>query len=71
LPKSPLRLPVVVGDRRQGQENCPVAQIWPANYILDAIEKNGARRLKQHLVLIRIELAQPKACARGEPAKRV
>src|SRR5262249_31278324 len=51
IPKWPLRPTPAIGDRRQGQENGPVVQIWPANHILDAIEKNGACGLEQHLVL--------------------
>src|SRR6516162_4950439 len=48
-----------------------IGEVGPADDIANAIEKNRARRLKQHLVCVRVELAQSEARARGEPAKRV
>jgi hypothetical protein len=47
------------------QEKRAICEVWPADDILDAIEKNRARRLKRHLACVRVELAQPEARTRG------
>src|SRR6266568_3293742 len=70
-PKLPLGASATVGDGRQGQEKGAIGEVWPADDILNAIEKNRACCLKQHLVCVRVELAQPEARAGGEPAKGV
>jgi hypothetical protein len=70
-PKLPLGASAMVGDGCQRQEKGAIGEVRPADDILDAIEKNRACGLKQHLVCVRVELAQPEARASGEPAKRV
>ena len=60
-----------VANRRQGQENRAVGQIRPADDILDAIQEDRARRLKQHLVLVGVELPHREAAAAREPTERV
>ena len=71
LPQLPLGAPMLLGNRRQCQKNRAVGEIGPADDILDAIEKDRPRRLKEHLVGVGVQLAQPKACAGREPAKLV
>src|SRR5258707_2026782 len=70
-PKLPQGASAAVGHGRQGQKKGAIGEIWPADDILNAIEENRARGLKQHLVCVRVELPQPEARTRGEPAKRV
>src|SRR6516162_4324408 len=70
-PKLPFGASAAVGDGWQCQEKRSIGEVWPADDILNAVEKNRARRLKQYLVCVGVELAQPEARARGEPAKRV
>ena len=38
------------------QKNRPIGQVRPANDILDPVQERGARRFKQHLLLIGIKL---------------
>ena len=61
----------MAGDGWQDQEKGAIGEVGPTNDVLDAIEKNRPRGLKQHLVCVGVELAQPKARAGGEPAKRI
>src|SRR5262249_32421702 len=75
-PRVPGNLPADCVVRRQSfgwpnSENRAIGEVWPADDILNAIEKDRARCLKQRLVCVGVELAQPKARARGEPAKRI
>jgi hypothetical protein len=70
-PELPLHPSPTVGDGWQCQEKGAIGEVGPADDIVNAIEKNRARRLKQHLVCVRVELAQSEVRARGEPAKRV
>src|SRR5947208_9754168 len=67
----PLGESATVDDGRQGQEKGAVSEVWPADDILNAIEKDGPRCLKQHLICIRVELPQPEARAGCEAAKRI
>jgi len=61
----------MVGDGWQCQEKRSIGEVWSVDDILNAIEKNRARCLKQHLVCVGVELAQPEARARGETTKRI
>jgi hypothetical protein len=70
-PKLPLGASASVGDGWQCQEKRTIGEVGPADGILDAIEEGRPCGLKQHLVCVRVELAQPEARAAGEPAKRI
>jgi hypothetical protein len=70
-PKLPLHPSPTVGDGWQCPAKGAIGEVGPADDIVNAIEKNRARRLKQHLVCVRVELSQPEARAPGQPAKGV
>src|SRR5262245_19982366 len=70
-PKLPLRTPLRISNWGQSQKDRPVAQIRPANYVLDAIEEDRARRFKQHLLLVSVELPYREAAAAREPAEGI
>jgi hypothetical protein len=66
-PRTSLRL----ANGRQGQKNRPVGQIRPADHLLDAVQQDGARRFKQDLLIVSVELPGGEAAAGREPAKGV
>jgi hypothetical protein len=70
-PQLVLRTALCLAYGRQVQKNSPVAEIGPADHILDPIRENRARRFKQHLLVVRIELADGEAAAGREPAECV
>ena len=70
-PKLGLRTPLRLGNGRQGQKNRPVAQIRPADHLLDAVQQDRARRFKQHLLIVGVELPYGEAAAGREPAEGV
>jgi hypothetical protein len=51
-PKLPLHPSPTVGDGWQCQAKGAIGEVGPADDIVNAIEKNQARRLKQHLVCV-------------------
>src|SRR5262249_62380635 len=68
-PKLLLGASAMAGNGWQGQEKGAIGEVGPTNDVLDAIEKNRPRGLKQYLVCVGVELSQPKARAGGEPAR--
>jgi hypothetical protein len=70
-PKLGLGTPVLLANRPQGQKNRPIGQIQPANDILDAVQEGGARRLEQHLFIIRVELPDRETALARKPAERI
>jgi hypothetical protein len=70
-PQLALRTSLRLANGRQGQKNGPVAEIRPADHLLDPIQEDRARRFKQHLLVIRIELPYGEAAAGREQAQRV
>src|SRR5438270_6922485 len=55
-PKPGLGTPLLFSNRPQGQKNCTVRQIRPANDFLDPAQERGARNVKQHLLVVSVEL---------------
>ena len=45
-------------------------QIRPADYVLDAVQEDRAHRLKDHLLIMRVEQPHGEAATTGEAAKR-
>ena len=70
-PKLRFRTPVRLRNRRQGQKNCSVTEIRPADDFLDPVQHDWACCFKQHLLIVGIELPDGKAAAGGEPAEGV
>jgi len=64
-----LGTPLLRSNRPQGQKNCAISQIRPANDILDPIQEGRARRLKQHLFIIGVELPDRETAAARKPAE--
>src|SRR6516164_6901098 len=70
-PKLGLRSPLRLIDRGQGEEECTLGQIRPANHVLDTVQQDRPCRLKQYLLVIRVELPHSEAAAACESTKRV
>src|SRR5262249_40136416 len=70
-PELPLHPSPTIGEGWQCQEKGAIGEVGPSDNIVNAIEKNRARRLKQHPACVGVELARREAGAGGEPAKRV
>src|SRR5262249_45012754 len=70
-PQLALRTSLPLANRRQGQKNRPIAEIRPADHLLNPIQEDRARRFKQHLLVVGIELPYREAAAAREPAERV
>src|SRR5262249_39606262 len=66
-PQLALGTPLLLPDWRQGQKNRPVAQIRPANHLLNPVQEDGPRRFKQHLLVVGAELPDGEGAAAGEP----
>ena len=60
-----------LADGRQDQKNRPVAEIRPADHLLNPIQEDRARRFKQHLLVVGIKLPYREAAAARESAERV
>jgi hypothetical protein len=54
-PQLALKASLRLSNRRQGQKNRPVAEIRPADHLLNPIQENRPRRFKQHLLVIGME----------------
>jgi len=63
--------PFLLTDRWQRQKDSAVGEVRSADDVLNAVEERRARRLEQHLCVIRVELAHQEAAAAGEPAECV
>jgi hypothetical protein len=70
-PKLGLRSPLCLIDWWQRKEKRAVGQIRPADHVLDAVEENRPRGLKQNLLVIRIEPPHGQAAATREPTERI
>jgi hypothetical protein len=68
-PKLGCGTPLLLSNRRQGQKNCAVGQIRPANDILDPIQEGRACRFKQHLFIIGVELPDRETTAARKPGE--
>jgi hypothetical protein len=70
-PKFGLGTPLLLSSRPHRQKNCAVAQIRPANDVFDPVQADRARRLKQHLFIISIELTDRETTTARKPAEGV
>jgi len=70
-PQLALRTPLPLSNGRQSQKNRPVAQIRPADHLLNPIQEDRARRFKQHLLVVGVELPHGEAAAGRQPAEGV
>ena len=70
-PQLVLRTSLCLRDGRQGQKNGAVGEIGRLIDILDAVQEDRAGGLKQHLLLVGVELPDREAAAAREPAERV
>ena len=60
-----------LADGRQDQKNRPVAEIRPADHLLNPVQEDRARRFKQYLLVVAVELPDREAAAAREPTQRV
>src|SRR2546429_9801437 len=70
-PQLALKTSLRLSNWRQGQKNRWVAQIRPADHLLNAVQEYRARRFKQHLLIVGIELSDGEAAAAREPAQGI
>ena len=70
-PKLGLGTTLFLANRPQGQKNCTVSQIWPADHILNPIQERGTRRFEQDLFIIRIEPPDCEAATACKAAESV
>src|SRR5439155_19423467 len=70
-PQLVLRTSLHLADGRQDQKNRPVAEIRPADHLLNPVQEDRARRFKQHLLVVAVELPDREAAAAREPTQRV
>src|SRR5262249_25677758 len=70
-PQFLFRLPPYVGYGRQYQEDRSVREVGPTDDFLDAIEHQRARRLKQDLFIVGVELPHRETATGREPTERI
>jgi hypothetical protein len=70
-PKLGLGAPLLLTNWSQRQKNAAIGQIRSADDILDAIHQQRARRLKQHLFIVRVELPHRETATAREPTERI
>ena len=70
-PKLGLGTALLLANRPQGQKNRAISQIRPANDILDSVHEGRARRFKQHLFIIGVELPDRETATACKPAEGI
>jgi hypothetical protein len=65
----PLLASLRVGDLGQVHDDRSIEEVTSGDDLRDPVEQERARRLEDHLVRIRVQLARRKAATRREPAE--